>query len=217
MPVSFNRGALRRLTRILLCILLGIPAVSHAATSAEKAVGEVLVARMSLDRLRSYRVSVTLAPGTVVVLTQGATVLVEVVTPDRYRSVFKIAGLGTAESITVGERTRSRAIGARSPARWECKADDRPVQALLPVIPAKPGDIGSITAFGETTIGGTRVRGFRYQRREGTRLSTYRLYTLPARGLPRRVEAFSAQGKPDVTADYHDYNVPISIKLPPCG
>lgn len=91
------------------------------------------------------------------------------------------------------------------------------MQSLLPVIPARGDDIVSLSALGETTAGGSRMRVYQYQRKEGKRLGTYRLYTLAGRVLPRRVEAFSALGRQDVTADYFDYDAPLTIELPVCG
>jgi hypothetical protein len=190
---------------------------SPAAPKGAQIVEEIVNARARLNRLKSYRVTLTLAPGTVVLLRQGAHVVVEVVNPDRYRSVFTMGTTGSAESITVGRQTRSRTSSPRARGAWQCQAHDPPVSDLLPVLPAKASEVVAPSFLGQALTGGVTARGFQYQKKEGRRLSTYRLYTLAGRGFPSRLEAFSAQGKPDITADYYDFDMPIKIELPPCG
>ncbi len=207
-----------RLAVMVVCLLIGIPAGSSQASPRDaKALNEIVAARRTLDWLTSYRVNVTLAPGTVVLLTRGAAILVEVVNPNRYRSIFTMGALGSAESITVGRETRSRTTAKRSAGRWECKPGEAPVHALLPVLPSRRDEVASITVLGQATTQGAVMRGYDYQKKEGGRLNRYRLYTLAELRRPRRIEAFSAQGRRDATADYFDYNAPITIELPPCG
>lgn len=44
-----------------------------------------------------------------------------------------------------------------------------------------------------------------------------RIYVLKDGGLPRRIEMLDGSDKPAMTADYRDYDAPITIQLPQCG
>jgi len=103
---------------------------------------------------------------------------------------------------------------------WQCPPK------LGPGVPPSPaGRAGAaemaVSRLGDVAIDGAPVQVYLAmpagQGQGPSMVGKMRVYVLNDRGLPRRMEVLDAADKPTMTADYRDYDAPITIQLPPCG
>lgn len=201
---------MRSVLAILLTFLVTSTAGAQVTVRGDAAAWqEVTAAFERLGRLRSYRMKIT-TPG------QPASTVIEVVMPDRFRTVIQAEG-ATIESIVVGRETRFRITGEGMPAVWQCQG--RPPQTggePQTDLKSVRGEV-TISRLADAVIEGARTRGYQYSYTVGGQTTKQRFYVLVDGGLPRRAEILGSGDRVESTTDYYDFNVPITIELPRCG
>lgn len=198
----------RLIAGLALVATVAAPAAAQLTVKGDaQAWQDVVAAYQRLTTLRTYRVKISgsATPGPVTV---------EVVNPDRRRTVATLGTQRTTEVITVGRESRTR-VGTGP---WQCQG---PIGFGFGSVPFDPkamkGEV-TVSRVGPVTLDGTRMLAYRvaYGPAGTDRVTHTRLYVLADSGLPRRSDVYGTDGKVSTTIDFFDFNAPITIELPKC-
>jgi len=170
---------------------------------------EITAASARQSQVRSYRAKMT-APGSV---GNGGTI--EVVNPDRYHVVVE-----QFESIQVGRNMRIRTGGGP----WQCPPTGPPVPESTTDPSRMSGEVEAVRGPA-VAIDSVATQSYTFTWKSpgavaaagvpNTAMKT-RLFVANASGLPKRMQILGDNDQVDVQFDY-EYDIPITIDLPPCA
>lgn len=194
---------------LILVIVAALAAAAWAAPPKlvvkgdAKAWDEIVAAFNELGKLKSYRAKGKMG--------EQGTLAVEVVNPDRSRTVLTMAG-SVAETIVVAAEARYR-MGTGP---WTCPPRAQ-VQDPVMRIEKLTGEV-TASRGPAAIINGVDTRSYKYTVKEPGPMpsATLRLYVGMKDGLPRRWEMLAEGGKVFIFQEHYDFNRPVTITLPPC-
>jgi hypothetical protein len=191
---------------LLLAGLLAPPPAGAAMVvkGDPQAWSEVRAAMLRLVNAKTYRTKMT--------GTDGTTMVIETVLPDRFHTQGTFGGQ-MAEMISVG--TTSRMRQASGP--WFCPPGSQAAPPVPKVDPDTMADEITVQRGPASVIDGVPTQSYAYTTKSRDLTTRTRLYIATATGLPKRVELLNDSGAVTSTFDYYDVGAPITIELPNCA
>ena len=192
-------------TAVLLLALAGSTSAAQGLTvkGDAQAWKEIEAAFIKFSKAKSYRAKM--------IMKDGGTTTMETVPPDRMRTITT-TGAETYEWITVGNQVRVR----QGNGPWTCVPSAGPA----PIPNTNPQQMaGEVTAARgpAVVIEGVQTQSYSYTWKDAVSTSNLKLYVAVNNGLPKRIESLDNKGAVEMTINYYDYDVPITINLPACG
>jgi hypothetical protein len=190
----------------LLFAGLLVPPPARAAMVVKgdpQAWSEVRTAMLRLVNAKTYRTKMT--------GTDGTTMVIETVLPDRFHTKGTFGGQA-AEMISVGTTSRMREASGT----WLCPPG-APGPPIPKVDPDTMADEITVQRGPASVIDGVPTMSYAYTTKSRDLTMHTRLYIATGTGLPKRIELLNDSGTVTSTFDYYDVGAPITIELPNCG